>query len=1175
MNRVEEKVKDIVEVRAFTNVTDFAADPAQTLAGYHFTDITSDLMVKWLDAAINVGQGQGSAVALAGFRGVGKSHFLSVFGAILSQPELRNQIIDQHVAASAERLSRRHTSVALVRRGSCETLLEEIKTAIAGLSGLSPNNLSNSLNELLLKGNLATGEWPLVLLIDTSYGRDSRVSRDDGALLSELAEAAKTLGIFVGLALDDDIAGADGANLSISNSYTIDYLDQEHLYKIVDSHIFTKKDQSLALLQDIYRNYSNILPGFRWSEQRFTSLYPLHPATLEIAPLIRLYLQDFALLKFASEAGVKILGRPANSLIGLDEMFDAVEVKLRQVADLKGAFATFDKLDQEVVGKTPVTLRLPSKLILKGLFMLSLDGQGSDVSDIAAAMLIYDENTSGAPAVDISKLLESFFETLPDSIAKVDFENGEAKYCFKLNSGDELTDAVNEVITNVAHESVTGILLRQASEKYSDLILSPESEIHSTSCSVEWRGAIRHGEILWNFGTHKAERNPNNLADWTVSVVFEDESQPETPDAADHTQVKWRLSKLRPDEIDTIKRLHILQTSADLRDTFKDKLAAATHIQSLAVEKIWQRIFLADACLIIGKAEYRISDEARPSHTLAQLFTIMMTPVFEYRFPQHPDFFEPFGVKEAAKLTGQFFGGAGRNNSDIQRLAEDFALPLGLVELQGESYVPVSSEALAELSIVSTAFDGIDFGTDTVVKLSQISSRMRSAPIGLTRESQHLVLAALVAQRQFEFVTFSGNRINHRSLDLQIIWDDIEGIAKPFTEVYASDRLREWAMLITGNRQIKSIERSEDRLVIIDTLSGWLTNWKEARFLETFDSLPDENLNSSIWRTAANLRKTFGVLAESIDELVQNIIPLDQCLHNIADLFSDSEAEYEKKKNDLIVLRYFTQGVAKREEISTYLALCETTDDVEIEQTRRSLLDKTGTSYYAADPSINAEIDGLWQEFKQRYADHYVERHDSVMHSKSSTEKLKEILKSDRWCAFENLSDLAWFDPHFANGAKTLIRKVRHLECKTDVRQLLETKPFCSCSFSLARFERRQDQSSRLEIIINQGLLFFQSRVNENASELIKAFDSIGNADLAGSLKKRLAVSNDANYFSDLSSQEMQFFRSAIQQTIKKSGSPVKAKRVALEDFSDLLPNEVREWEDEIENLEVFTNVNV
>ena len=124
----------------------------------------------------------------------------------------------------------------------------------------------------------------------------------------------------------------------------------------------------------------------------FSALYPLHPAILEIAPFVRLYVHDFALLGFAAEAGEKILGRPANSLISLDEVFDTAEHGLRKVADLKGAFSAYDRINADVVSKIPVMKRLQAKLILKALLLLSLDGQGASASEISASMLIFDES---------------------------------------------------------------------------------------------------------------------------------------------------------------------------------------------------------------------------------------------------------------------------------------------------------------------------------------------------------------------------------------------------------------------------------------------------------------------------------------------------------------------------------------------------------------------------------------------------------------------------------------------------------------------------------------------------------------------------------------------------------------------------------------------------------------
>ncbi len=288
MKRLDEKVRDIVEVRSSETVSDFLADAAATLEGYHFTDITADLMAKWVTRISNVRSGGGDAMAMAGFRGVGKSHFLAALGAIISRPDLRANIADSHVLQTAKGLPRRHGAVAFVRRGSSDSLQEELKTAIASTLGTRPGDLSDTIPELLKAASAKGGDLPFVLLIDTASGRATRVSRDDGAVLSEIAETAKKLGVFVGIALDDDIAGADGVNSSIANSFTIDYLDQEHLYKIVNAFVFAKRDQMRPILHDIYEAYRQELPAFRWSEHRFLSLYPLHPAILEIAPFIRL-----------------------------------------------------------------------------------------------------------------------------------------------------------------------------------------------------------------------------------------------------------------------------------------------------------------------------------------------------------------------------------------------------------------------------------------------------------------------------------------------------------------------------------------------------------------------------------------------------------------------------------------------------------------------------------------------------------------------------------------------------------------------------------------------------------------------------------------------------------------------------------------------------------------------
>ncbi len=509
MKRINEKVKDLVEVRSYKSLNDFFSDPAETLAAYHFTDATSEMMSKWFDRIIEVDQGNGRSMALAGYRGVGKSHFLASLGAILAQPELRSKISEQHVSTSMQRLKRRRYPVAFVRRGTHPTFIEELKDAIARCFLVKVSELGNSIPELLRAAVEKSGDLSFILIADTAVERASRVSRDDGLQLGEIAELAADLNMFVGVALDDDIAGADGVNAAIARSFSIDYLDQEHLYKIVDTHVFPKHRQTETLLYEIYSYFREVLPNFRWSEQRFSALYPLHPIILETAPFIRLYAPEFALLGFASESGNKILGRPANSLIALDEVFDCTERALRKVEDLQDAFAAYDRLNSEIVSGIPVMQRLQAKLILKGLLLLSLDGDGTTAGEICAAMLIFDENDPQHGLQMVENLLETFVSALPDQIWRKAEEGRGTRYSLKVSIKESLNNSLNEAITAVSAEIVPKVLKKIARDHFTDWTFGDEPDNQSANWAdsqIVWRGGSRRGRLCWNLENDETDQ---------------------------------------------------------------------------------------------------------------------------------------------------------------------------------------------------------------------------------------------------------------------------------------------------------------------------------------------------------------------------------------------------------------------------------------------------------------------------------------------------------------------------------------------------------------------------------------------------------------------------------------------------------------------------------------------
>jgi hypothetical protein len=427
LKRAQDKIKDLVEPRAFTEVQNYSDDPARALDSYLFTDATSDLFARWLDALAGLSPHQGTARALAGFRGVGKSHMLAAFGALASLPELRPSVADAHVATSAARLMKERHRVARVERGTRPTLQEELCEALGGDLEVWKTEPAKML--AFAAGLSAT---PLVLVIDTAFERENRVERDDGLLLSELAKAAREMSVFIALALDDDIAGADGANVSLSGTFQIDYLDPEHLYRITDTHLFQKNAQSREALSEMYRTLRSAVPGFNWSEPRFAAIYPMHPLIADVASAVRLYVPTFAFLPFAAAAGAHAVNRPALSLVVLDELFDRTERGLRRAANLKDSLAAYDHLARHGVSQVPVMQRLQAKLVLKGVFILSLDGRGATARELGAAMLLYDEQHPAAAIERIENVLSIFAQAAPTGSFLKSEDQDEARYHFNI-----------------------------------------------------------------------------------------------------------------------------------------------------------------------------------------------------------------------------------------------------------------------------------------------------------------------------------------------------------------------------------------------------------------------------------------------------------------------------------------------------------------------------------------------------------------------------------------------------------------------------------------------------------------------------------------------------------------------------------------------------------------------
>ncbi|MGB5013361.1 MAG: hypothetical protein WBO68_04965, partial [Pyrinomonadaceae bacterium] len=692
-----------------------------------------------------------------------------------------------------------------------------------------------------------------------------------------------------------------------------------------------------------------------------------------------------------------------------------------------------------------------AKLILKGLFLFSLNDDGATAEEIGASMLIFDEHSPQSAVHEVQAMLTAFADSAASHVQVTTDNSGETRFALRLFDKDDLKIAMEEAIGGVTEQDIADALKKVMCDRFADCSFSAvgnETSVDVTESAVIWRGGSRKGRIYWDLNA-EMDANVSRLPegyDWQARICPGKETL--VASTGDDTSIVWKPAELRDDEKDTLKRLAVLQSDATIRSEFKDHIAAAVQTHSVAAEKIFQRIFLVDGVLAIDGFEYNFTNEAREAQSLSQVATSMLEAVFEGRFPSHPYFSQVIRMKEVSSLVSDFFSGARPTLDEVQWQAATYAQPLGLAEKLGEIYSPVSIEQLGELRLVHNILSTLSDNAESI-PLESVFVKLGEAPYGLVREAVYLVLAAMAGARMIEFVTASGDRINRRSMDLKIIWDDVVAVARPSVATYPNARLIWWASKIAGHKKIRSFEQSEDRLAILADLQEWVAGWDKKNISKRFDEISDDRFNAKIWRLATISLRSFSVVADSINSVLVNGKSLESCLEQIADVFSDSETEFDRRKDDLMTVDEFLAGAAARSEASAYLSLCEYTGDAAVDQLRLKLQQAIEANFFDSKTTTSENLTVLWNRFRRSYAELFTERHDSSMSDRNEREKLSEIMATDIWQEFNSVSTLTGFDLKFTLNAKRIVGELQRKECEYNVGEMLDHHPFCGCSFSL------------------------------------------------------------------------------------------------------------------------------
>ncbi|HEV2879757.1 MAG TPA: hypothetical protein VGX24_00505 [Pyrinomonadaceae bacterium] len=1119
MKRTQDKIKDLVEPQEFDDVRDFAADPARSLAAYRFTDATSDLLARWLDALADLPRGRGAAHALAGMRGVGKSHTLATFGALVASVERPHaQITDAHVASSARRLANRRHQLVRVARGTRPTLRDELVEAfMAAFGGSAAEWTGDPAAWLARAAALSRTTTTLVILVDTAFGREARVKRDDGPLLSDLAVAARDANAFVALALDDDIAGAEGVNVALARTFQIDYLEPEHLYHVANIYVLRKNAPARDALHEIYLSLRQSVPNFNWSEPRFAALYPVHPLVADTSASVRLYAPAFAFLPFAASAARNAVNRPALSLILLDEVFDHSQDSLRRSDDLREAFRVYDELATNAVSQFPAMQRLQVRLVLKSLFVLSLDGRGATARDLCAALLFQDEHSQQAAIERVEETLKRLTDLAPQRGLAAHADGEELRYRFQVSAAADFDAALAASSESPAiDEGTIATLLRTlARARFEDWPFADDKpETPHADFDVTWRGSARGGRLTRRAAHSDAPpvNTTGNAAGDATGDAARDEYEwqlfIEDPvcdvarnisgDAAAQNGsgvdaplvVVWQPAGCHVEELSILRRLVALRTDASLAE-FGETARAAANALAAQAERIWSRLYVDDGRLLVDGESVVFTPEARAAQSFAPALSESLAPRFAARFPAHPQFDARPTEAEITLLVNQLFGGGNVADAAVQQLAGTFAVPLGLATRRGDIYIPETGDAVLGQPWVREVLTLVDVAGSRVVPLASVHRVLHARPYGLSPQTQYLVLAALVAQRRIELVTATDDRISRRTLGSSIKWDEVAGVCRAAEIHHNAEELTVWARLLTGDPALPSIADAAARERVRAALSAWLAAWRAEPVLKEFDALPDAGLTTRAWDLAAAVRRTFGAAADAVADALAGSLSLEEGLQRVADVYGAVPEHLARATEQLAALRVYTTGIVHREHVRAYLSAAELTSLEVIESARRELLLIADDPHSLFDPARTERFELLWQEFQSHYAEHYADVHARAVGDACDHRELDEFTRGAAWRDFEVLAGLPFVAPQLWEEAASLVAEIKSARCDLPVARLLAKRPRCACAFRLARAAQYLNAASLVAEITERGRAAYRRSLARSHAHLTHALNML------------------------------------------------------------------------------------
>ncbi len=977
-----------------------------------------------------------------------------------------------------------------------------------------------------------TAESPTCLIIDGLSERALHRSlpqiNEDIEFLSFLGFSSKSAQLFLLVAAHEDFfsptspLGIDNVLMAQTlENFKIDWIDRTNLREIISRNILKKSPRQKLELSKIFSFIKLKLPNFQSSERDFADSYPFHPVIFDLAEKIRGKVPSFALIDFVINTYPRISSHRAISIVTLDHLFDQIEYDIKQVPVLEPLYSLYLSVSEKTLERQQGRWKSWGKMLLKALFLFTLADRTPTVRELADSLLLFEDteaglsyNTVGMLLIQMEKDAESDFTVAGDRL--------ERAYRFRIALAREEFDRKLSNIASQIPDSDSRLaqtLLMVAEHFFPDWPVRRLPFKGSASDFypriVNWNGTERPGLFL--LSSRFWEIRPGYQAEGTPAQDFvkqlpeirhllpmnESELSRETPEeektVPKEIELEWVFFMepigldLRENIITSVKQteIHWVPGVPSLDQVSQFKNALALHLSDqpnqstlpssemqrirddshLDLVNLFQDLYLSRARLVMLGQEQALNQGHAECRSFQAFLDYIFKPNFRELYPHHPDFKKhTLHDEQALILATKLFKGQVPTDPDVQKMAGQFALPLGLVSRLNHLYeLNLTLTPPPFITEVVQYLEGLDTADQTV---DYLYAKLRQSPYGITGPAFHLILAALVADGQIELVDpVSGNTISRENLDSLNSFTRYPCFRKILTHrEFPTEVLTQWVHLITGSQEVSDISASRGRTSAINNLKAWLEHWKQLGISQNLESLPDPIITTQMWSRLAWTKRRFDQVAEILEMVFSNHLTLIQGMAKIIDLFGEQITNLEKASRNLVELSAFFDWLKQFDASRTYLLSSEKTDSPEIEEKREKLKYWVENPHELVESDTSREFEALFQNFKELYLDYYLLRHDQSIGPKGHFELLDELETTSGFRNLQLLSSLPMGDFSYLESLEEWVALVRGIRCQLPARDLLREKPYCQCGFRLSRPVALEEVATDLQHFIDMGI---------------------------------------------------------------------------------------------------------